>query len=144
MDQDGSWHGGRPQPRQLYIRWGPIPSLKRGRSPSKFSAHVYCGKMAGWIKMIVGMEVGLCPDDIVLDGDPASLPKKGAEAPCQILAYVHCAQNDCMDLGGPWHGGGTWSTLHCAVWGPWSSSPKRGHSRPHLLPSSLSATTISR
>ena len=29
MDQDGSW----PQPRRLYVRWGPSPSQKRGRSP---------------------------------------------------------------------------------------------------------------
>jgi len=27
--------------------------------------------MAGWIKMPLGTEVGLCPGDIVLDGDPA-------------------------------------------------------------------------
>ena len=37
--------------------------------------------MAGWIKMPLGMEVGLSPGDIVLDGDPACLPKKGAEPP---------------------------------------------------------------
>ena len=31
MDQDGSWHGGRPQPRRLYVRWGPsFALLKRG------------------------------------------------------------------------------------------------------------------
>jgi len=23
----------------------------------KFSAHVYCGQMAGWIKIVLGMEV---------------------------------------------------------------------------------------
>jgi len=28
-------------------------------SPPQFSAHVYCGKTAGWIKMALGMEVGL-------------------------------------------------------------------------------------
>ena len=39
---------------------------------------VYCSQMAGWIKMTVGMEVGLGPGHIVLDGNPASFPKKGA------------------------------------------------------------------
>jgi len=24
-DQDGTWHGGRPQPRRLCVRWGPSP-----------------------------------------------------------------------------------------------------------------------
>jgi len=33
--------------------------------------------MAGWIQMPLGMQVGLVPRDIVLDGDPAPLPKKG-------------------------------------------------------------------
>jgi len=38
--------------------------------------------MAGWIKMPLGMEVGLGPGDFVLDGDPAPLsPKKRAEPP---------------------------------------------------------------
>ena len=41
----------------------------------------YCGQTAGWIKMVLGMEVGLDPDHIVLDGDPAPLPKKRAEPP---------------------------------------------------------------
>ena len=31
--------------------------------------------------MAVGMEVGLGPGHIVLDGDPAPLPSKGAEPP---------------------------------------------------------------
>jgi len=39
-------------------------------------AHVYRGKTAGWIKMALGMEVGLSPGHIVLDGDPALLPEK--------------------------------------------------------------------
>ena len=29
---------------------------------------------AAWIKMPLGMEVGLSPGDFVLDGDPAPLP----------------------------------------------------------------------
>ena len=32
---------------------------------------VYCGQTVGWIKMPLGTEVGLCPGDIVLNGDPA-------------------------------------------------------------------------
>jgi len=32
--------------------------------------------MAAWIKMSLGMELGLGPGDFVLDGDPAPLPKR--------------------------------------------------------------------
>jgi len=42
--------------------------------------------------MPLGTEVGLGPDDIVFDGDPASLPKKGAEPPRQFSAHVDCGQ----------------------------------------------------
>ena len=50
---------------------------------------MYCGQMAGWIKMKLGTEVGLGPGPIVLDGDIA--PQRGT-APPQFLAHVCCRQ----------------------------------------------------
>ena len=46
------------QPRGLCVRWGPSPLSKKGRSP-QFSAQVYCGQTAAWIKMSLGTELGL-------------------------------------------------------------------------------------
>jgi len=38
--------------------------------------------MAAWIKMSLGMEVGLGPSDFVLDGkEPSYPPQKGAKPP---------------------------------------------------------------
>ena len=72
MDQDETWHGGRPRPRPHCVRWDPPPlSPQNGHGP-QFSAHVRYGQTGGWIKMPLGMEVGLGPGDIVLDGDPAA------------------------------------------------------------------------
>jgi len=50
----------------------------------------YCGQTVGWIKMKLGMDVGLGPGHIVLDGDPAAPPQKGAQhpplfGPCLLL-----------------------------------------------------------
>jgi len=42
--------------------------------------------------MPFGTEVGLGPDDIVLDGDPAPLSEKGAEPSLQSSAHVYCGQ----------------------------------------------------
>ena len=56
------------------------PSQKGGGAP-QFSAHVYCGQTAAWIKMPLGMEVGLGPGDFVLDGNPAPPPQKDDGAP---------------------------------------------------------------
>jgi len=76
MHQDATWYGGRSQPRQLCGRWGPSRHLpKQGRSP-QFSAHVYCGQTAAWIKMPFGTEVKLGSGDIVLDG-VAAPPRRG-------------------------------------------------------------------
>ena len=103
------------------------PFPKRGRSP-KFSTHVYCSQMAAWIKMPLGTEVGLGPDDIVLDGDPAHPPPpKGGRAP-PIFCQCPLWPNGWMDQDTTWHGGGPWSRPHCARWGTSSPLPKRGQS----------------
>jgi len=78
MDQDGTWHGGRPQPRQLCVRLGPSPHPEKGGGAlPQFSAHVYCRQTAVWVNLPVGTEVDLGLRDIVLDGDPARPPLKG-------------------------------------------------------------------
>ena len=82
MDQDGTWHGGRPWFSPHCARWGHSSLPKEGgRAPHKFSAHLYCGRTAGCIKMPLGMEVGLIPGDFVLDGDLAACPKMGGAPP---------------------------------------------------------------
>ena len=49
---------------------------------------MYCGQTVGWIKMKLGIHVGLGTVTTVLDGDPVSLPKKGTEplifGPCLL------------------------------------------------------------
>ena len=77
-------------PGHIVIDGDAAPSLqKREHSPPQFSAHVYCGQTAGWIKMPLGTEVGLGPGDVVLDGDQA--PPKNGTAP-QFSAHVCCGQ----------------------------------------------------
>jgi len=70
MHQDAIWYGGRPQ-------LGGLCVPKKGAEPlQNFSAHVYCGQTAGWIKMALRMMVGHGPGHIVLDGDPVPIPNK--------------------------------------------------------------------
>jgi len=66
-------------PGNFMLDGDPAPLSKKGAEPPKFSAHLYCGKTAGWINIVLGVEVGLSPGDFVLDGDPATLLKKRAE-----------------------------------------------------------------
>jgi len=48
--------------------------------------------MAAWIKMPLGMELGLGPGDFVLDRDPAPPYPKGGGAPPQFSAHFYCGQ----------------------------------------------------
>ena len=89
-DQDETWHAGRPRPWPHCVRWGPSSPSPKGRSPPPFSAHICCGQMAAWIKMSLGMELGL-GQPTVLHGDPAPPPQKGGRAP-QFSTHVYCGQ----------------------------------------------------
>jgi len=90
---------------------------------------VYCGQTRGWIKMKLGMEVGLDHGHILLDGDPALPPKLHSfpnfrpmsciakrldESRCQLLAVE-------LGLGpsGP---------SHIVLDGDPASRPRKGHS----------------
>jgi len=66
------------------------PFPKRGQSP-QFSVHICCGQIAAWIKMSLGMEVGLGPGHIVLDGDAGPSHQKGTQSP-QFSVDVYCGQ----------------------------------------------------
>jgi len=54
----------------------PAPPPLKGTA-SQFSAHICCGQMAAWMKLVLGTEVGLSLGDFVLDGDTAPSPKMG-------------------------------------------------------------------
>ena len=107
MDQDATWHGGRPCPVHIALDGDTAPLPQKGDR-----AHLYCGQTAGCIKMLLGMEVGLSPGDFVLDGDPAPVPKKGRSP--LIFGPRLLWLNGCMDQYGTWHGGGPWSRPHCS------------------------------
>jgi len=88
MDQDAIRYGGRP----LVLDGDPAPppTQKRSIAAPQSLAHVYCGQTAEWIKVKLGMEVGLGPGHIVLDDGAHAAPvPKGPKAP-QLSAYVCC------------------------------------------------------
>ena len=59
------------------------PPQKGAEPPPQFSTHVYCDQTAGWIKVALGIDVGLGPGHIVLDGTQLPSPKKG-QSPAQF------------------------------------------------------------
>jgi len=108
-----------------------LPPLQRGTAP-QFSAHACCVQMAGFIKMPLGTKVDLGPGDIVLDGDPFPLPKRGNSS-SHFSAHV-LLPNSWIDQYATWYEGKRHPRRHCVRWGlssPSRSSPpqkKGGHS----------------
>jgi len=90
-------------PGDFVLDGDPVSPQKGGGAP-QFSAHVYCGQMAGCIKMPLGMEGGLGPGHIVLDGDSTPLPRKGAEPP-PIFGPFLLWTNGWMHQDATWYGG---------------------------------------
>jgi len=122
-----TWHVGRPRPWPNSVRWGPSSPHPKGHSP-QFSAHICCCQMPAWIKMSLGMDVGLDTGDFVLDGDPDPPPQRGGGAPSPIFGPCTLWSNGWMHQDGTWHASGPWSMPHCARRGPKLPFPKRGRS----------------
>ena len=84
-------------PGDFALNGDPAPPPKRaGRGGPEFSADVYCvycSQTAGWMKLVLGMEVGLSPGDFVLDWYPAPPPQRGGERSPQIFGPYFLRQN---------------------------------------------------
>ena len=135
MDRGVTWCGARPRPRRLCVRWGPrSPSQKGGgQSSPHFSAHVYCGQTAGWMKLVLGMVVVFSPGDFVLDGDPSLLFQKGVGAPSPIFSPFLLWPNSWMHQDTTWYrgyGGRPPPRGLCVRWGP---SPPRSEKEGGIL-----------
>ena len=122
----------------LCVRWGSNPPSQKG-DKARGVPHVYCGQTAGWIKMTLGMEIGLGPVHIVLDGDTASLPKKGAEPP--IFGPSLLWPNGWMHQGSTGYGGRPQPRRLFGRREP-SPYPKRGGAPPNFRPTSIVAKQL--
>jgi len=124
---------------------------------------VYCGQTAGWIKIKLGLQVGLGPGHIVLDGDPPT-PHHGitkghssshfrnlrAQAPLTRPYNPRPMSIVTNRLGGSkainnlwlwvdqdaiWYGGRRRPRPHCVRWPPISPTHKDGIAPPpHFWP----------
>jgi len=66
---------------------------------------VHCGQTVGRIKMKLGVQVGLGPGHIALDGDPAPPPPKGQRGTAPIFGPYLLRPNGCMDQDVTWYPG---------------------------------------
>jgi len=89
---------------------------------------VHCGQTVGRIMMKLGMQVGLGPGHIVLDGDPAP-PPKGGGTPSSILGPFLLRANGWMHQCATWYGCRPHPRELCVRWRP-SPPPQQGGRAP--------------
>ena len=130
MDEGCNWHGGRPQPRRLCVRWGPSPlPPKGGGAPlPNFRPFLLCpnGSMH---QIPLGMDVGLRPGDFVLARDPVLPPQQRGQSPLPIFGPFLLCPDGWMHRDATRYGGRPQPRRVCVRWGP-SSLPKRAAEPP--------------
>jgi len=102
------------------------------------SDYAYCGQTAGWIRIPLGMEVGLGPGDIVLDRDPAAVAARKGAALVHSALFGSCLlwPKSWMDRDATWYGGRPRTRPHCVRWAP-NSLTERGTAAPTCRPMSI-------
>ena len=78
-------------PSDIILDGDQLAHGKRHSSPH-FSAHVVCGQTAGWIKMPLGMEVGLGPVTLYQMGIQYSPTERGTAAPVSKFTGAACVR----------------------------------------------------
>jgi len=91
MDQDETWHGGRPHPCHIALDGDPAPPRKKGtqQPPPIFGSCLLWP--SGLIEQDETCHKGRPqPCHTALDGDPAPLPQRGTAS--QFSGHVCCGQ----------------------------------------------------
>jgi len=130
MDQDETWQAGRYRPWPHSVRWGPSLLPQKGRSPTQFSVHVYCGQTAASFCMdqdATWYGGRPRPTQRCVRCGPSYPQKKGTPnppnfGPCLLWPYGW------MDENAAWYGSRPRPRPHCTTRSP--SSRERGTAAP--------------
>ena len=105
MDQDGTWHGGRPQPRRLRVRWGRSPR-KVGGAPSPIFSPCKLWRNGWKYQDGTWHAGGPWSAQHCARWGPSSPPKRGGGRAAPIFGLFYCGQMAgcikmplCMEVG---------------------------------------------
>jgi len=140
MDQDGTWHGGRPQPCDFALDGDPAPPQKGGGAPSPIIGPFLLWPN-GWMHQhATGYGGRPQPKDFVLDGDPAPPQKRGRSH--KIFGPFVLWPKGWMVQDGIWHGGRPQPRQLHVRWGR-STLPQKG-TDPNFRPMSIAVKRLHR
>jgi len=116
-----------------------LPPHKGGGAP-QFSAHVYCGQTAGWIKVALGMEGPRSRPHFARWG-PSYPPQRRWQSPPPIFGPFLLWPNGWMHQDVTWYGGRPQPRRLCVRWGP-SSPSQKGDRAPSFRPMCIVAKRL--
>jgi len=91
MDQDETWHAGRPRPWPHCFRWGPSSPSPKGNSALILGPYLLWPN--GWMDYdAIWYGCRRRPRRRCVRWEPATPPKKRAAPPPQLSAHVHCGE----------------------------------------------------
>ena len=138
IDEAGTWHGGRPQPRRRYVRWGPssLPP-KGGGAPAPIFGPCLL-RPNGWMDDAGTWHGGRPqPRRLCVRWRPSPLPPKGGGAPSTIFGPFLLWPNGSMHQNATWYRA-RHRPMRLCLMGPSSPSPK-GAQTPNFRPISVAA-----
>jgi len=120
MDQDETWHAGRPRPWPHCVRWGPSSPYPTGAEPPIFGSYLLWP--SGWMNQDANWYGGRPrpKQHCVRWGPNFPSPKRGQRifGPCLLWP------NGWIDPDATWYGGRSWPRPHHARLGPSSPLPE--------------------
>jgi len=126
MDQDETWHAGRPQPWPHCVRWGhSTPSPNRAEPLPNFQHISVVAKWLDGLRCHLVWRQALAKATLCYMGTQLPLLKSGQSSPPQIFDLCPLWPNGSVDHNGTWQGGGPSFRPYCAKWRP-APLPKRG------------------
>jgi len=135
MDEAGTWHGSRPQPKRLCVRWGPSTPPQNGAEPPNFWPCLLWPN--GWMYQDVTWYGGRPrPTRHCVGCGPSYPQKKGHTHSHPIFGPCLLWLNGWMDEEAAWYRSRPRLRPHCTRRG----RSERGTASPSFRPMSIVAT----
>jgi len=126
MNQDDTWHGGRPQPRRRCVRREPSPPPQKGGGAPSPIFGPFLLRPNGWMHQGATWHGGRPqPRGLSVRWGPSPLYKKGRSP--QFSTHVYCDQTAAW-IDATWYGGRPRPRRDCVRWRPSFPLPKKGRS----------------
>jgi len=118
MHQDVTWYGGRPQPRRLYVRWGPSFPSPKGYIPRNFRPMSVVAKRLDGVRWRTWYGCRPRPRRLCVRWGPSYPQNRRNTHHHPVYGPCLLWPNGWMDVDAAWYGSRPRPRPHCIRRGP--------------------------